>query len=605
MPITSVDKMRLTRYLKEHGIGDIYYLDMCECLGKREKISNLEFLKYFTDCVVSEFQKNDKISVKQVVKLISVVEAFTIWTHEEGQTIEEELLDKIRSFKEFYDEYLNNNQLERDNDIALSIDTTLKTVGELFPTTVKADSVSKYINQISNLEVQIKKLEKELAEMTRLYENLQQSYAKKSEKADNLYAETVSLGKDIRSKDKDIDNLIVTIESLKLKIEELEEELSKVKLDNSTLFGYKEKYEELLKEAELLRMKVAQDDASRRAAIKTSLKETKVETLIYQKLLFEGASLDDIVKYIKENKIATSREEVANLLKRVKSVINISTSSFSLNPIYKVEQPLIVEDEVFSINVPFNCKYYDIMLVSDLHIKEFDRKTLHGFEALNNYCVNYGINLILDLGDFYQGIGTKSLEYENAVKNYKLAEEAVKIIPKADGIYHAILGGNHDQNITSYGFDPIRVLTGEREDFLHLGYNHSVISLNNPIKPLGHFDIHHPHTFDFPIRLDENGIDLGEINQYLDEVYQRQGRSRDDSYIDLIGHTHKSQFNYLGSYYFLPPYLEGGVKKGACHLRIYFDEDSEIKYMVFMPLSFSINKLFQNNEIVYQKVLSK
>ena len=42
-----------------------------------------------------------------------------------------------------------------------------------------------------------------------------------------------------------------------------------------------------------------------------------------------------------------------------------------------------------------------------------------------------------------------------------------------------------------------------------------------------------------------------------------------------------------------------------CHLRIYFDEESDIKYMVFMPLTYSNDKLYKNNEIIYQKTLNK
>jgi len=121
---------------------------------------------------------------------------------------------------------------------------------------------------------------------------------------------------------------------------------------------------------------------------------------------------------------------------------------------------------------------------------------------------------------------------------------------------------------------------------------------------LGKFDIHHPYTFDFPIELDDDGIDLVDINGYLDDIYQKQGRSRDDSYVDIFGHTHRSQVNYPGSYCFVPSFFEGKSRRGACHLRIYFDEESDIKYMVFMPLTIS-DRLVKNTEIIYQKLLKK
>ena len=79
---------------------------------------------------------------------------------------------------------------------------------------------------------------------------------------------------------------------------------------------------------------------------------------------------------------------------------------------------------------------------------------------------------------------------------------------------------------------------------------------------------------------------------------------REDSYIDIFGHMHTSQFNYSDGYCFVPSYFEGGSKRGACHLRIYFDEDTDIKYMVFMPLTIT-DRLIKNTEIIYEKRLTK
>ena len=178
--------------------------------------------------------------------------------------------------------------------------------------------------------------------------------------------------------------------------------------------------------------------------------------------------------------------------------------------------------------------------------------------------------------------------------------------PQDDNIVHFVLGGNHDRNISTYGFDPIKVLTEGREDFIHLGYNHSSIILSSPEADLGQFDIHHPDTFDFPIDLTEDGINPQDIEDYLNTVYERCGQSREDSYFDILGHTHKSQFNCMSSYCYIPSFLEGRGKRGAVHVRIYLDEEKGFKYMVFMPLSYNpTNKLVKNNEIIYQKKLSR
>ena len=106
MPLTGVDKVKLTKYFKEHAIDDLYYYEMCDYLGKRGKIKDFEFLDYFTDCVINEFSKDVKISIKHVAKLISWIGNFVGWMHEEGSTVSDETLDKIRSFDQLYNEYL-------------------------------------------------------------------------------------------------------------------------------------------------------------------------------------------------------------------------------------------------------------------------------------------------------------------------------------------------------------------------------------------------------------------------------------------------------------------------------------------------------------------
>ena len=118
------------------------------------------------------------------------------------------------------------------------------------------------------------------------------------------------------------------------------------------------------------------------------------------------------------------------------------------------------------------------------------------------------------------------------------------------------------------------------------------------------FDLHHPDSFDFPIDLEESSFNSEDLIHYLNGVYNKQGRSRDDSYIDIIGHTHKSQFNFPNSYCYIPAFFEGKSKKGAWHLKIYFDENTDIECMAFMPLNIT-TKLVKNNELIYQKVLKK
>lgn len=597
MAITAIDKIKINKYLKDHSIDDIYYLDLCDYLGKRGKISDIEFLEYFTDCVVNEFRKNEKISLKHIAKIMSIIDAFLCWMHESNSKIQEEVLDKIRNFKDFYLDYQSRNNLKIDTEFVNNdIEAVLKTINDLYPCKIENESISKYINKIEELNEYIKTLQRELNEVNNLYNNLHIEYNKKSDKLENINKEINSFENDIRNKIKEISSLQETIATLNEKIKLLEKMLAKSQEENQKLEQYKVQFEHLKDEVNNLTKKIQDDIIKKENEVKLRIKQLEIESLIYQKILLNESNINEILKYVKDNGLITDRNEIIELLRRMKSKINIQNNSFSQLPTYRITSPAISSNGQFSIDI-LN-KYFDIMLVSDFHIRDFNYEVLNGFDMLNDYCIKNNINLILNLGDFYQGLG--NLDYDNATRNYKIIEQSISLIPKVDGVYHAILGGNHDKSITKYGFDPLEILSNERNDIINLGYTHSTIVLKKTNKILGKIDLHHPDTFDFPIDLDHNGIDLTYLNNYLNRIYNNQNRNREDAYIDLFGHTHKSQLNIANSYYFIPPFFESSSRRGACHLRVYLDEDNKIKYMVFMPLSIT-DKMFKNNEIIYQK----
>ncbi len=609
MALTALDKMNVQKYIREHALGDIYYGNMRETLGrKKDKVTDLDFLDYFVEFVVNELRKNEKVSVKHLSKVVSCAEKILGWVHDENQPVSDETLDKIRSFKEFYDDYLERTGIERDETLSTDyIDSIVEEVNKLYPVdSMDTESVSKYINKVAELEKRIKGLEKELEEASRIYNSLDEEHQKKCTKLASLKDTVQSLEKDVREKTQEITGLNDTITTLSSRIGELEASLSKATLTNVKLSSYKEQYDILRGEVSRLKTIIDTAKKGKEAEVKAKAKHFSIESLIYQKLLFDRCSIDDLVKYIKEHKVNASGVEVADALRCMKKVITLDSSRFSTKPSYKIVTPKLREDGVFEIEVPYGCKHYDVMLVSDFHVREVDAKLLKGYDVLTNYCVRNGISLMLNLGDFYNGFSSHPLDFENAKKNYRVIEQTISKLPEVDGLYHAVLGGNHDKNIALYGFDPIAMMADARSDFINLGYTHSTVTINSPTNYLGAFDIHHPDGFDFPISLDDDGIDITEMNSYLEGIYAKQGRDRDESYIDVFGHTHVNQFNYPGGYCYIPSYFDGGSKRGACHLRIYFDEETNIKYMVFMPLSYSTGtRLDKTNEIVYQKVLTK
>ena len=597
MAITAVDKVKINKYLKEHAFGDICYLGMCEAIGKRQKIDDVEFIKYFTETIINEFQNSDKVSINHMTKLITTVEAFLTWINESNSKIDEEILDKIRSFGDFYQEYIDRTNQEKDFDFYNDyIDDLLKKVDELYLSEIKSESITKYISKIKELEDLVNKLNRELKNAEIIKNSIQSSNEQKSNDIERLSKEITDLRNETKNKSKNIKRLNENIDSLNIEIEQLQKKVVSIEEENILLKPYKEKYEEVFEEVSKLRKEVKDYFKIKKQEEETNAKNREIESLIYSKLLLERVSLDGLLKFVQDNGMVSSKNEIYSLLKNIKSIIKVDESSFSKCPSYKIVSPTIVEDRTFSINVPNECKSIDLMLAADFHIQEFNKKALLQFDMLNEYCVNHGINLILNLGDFFNGLCCKNVDYDNAIKNYRLVEEAISLIPKANGLYHAILGGNHDLSIVKYGFDPLEVLSNNREDIINLGYLHSTIQFENSIKKIGEFDIHHPDTFTLPMSMND---DVTEMNSYLEDVYNRCGRDRSNSYIDIFGHTHINRFNYPESYYYIGPF-----KTCACHVKINFDEDNEIQNMIFMPLSVT-SKLTKNNEIVYQKKLYK
>ena len=605
MALTGFEKMNIMKYLKEHAMGDIYYGNMRDTLGRRrDKVTDVEFLDYFVEYLASEFRKSDKIYITHLTKVVSCVDAILDWVYEGKQDVSEETIDKIRSFKDFYEEYLERTGVNRDDEFyETMILPVVEKVNKLYPSEEVNESLSKYIGKIAALNITIGKLEKELAEALRLQDVAKSDNEKKDRRIDSLMDDVRALEKNVRGKEQEILELSETISELRGRVEELSAELSQVTEANGELSEFKAKYEELVGEVSRLQNVIDEDIKARTAETELQIKHSTMEALMYQKMLFDRIDVDGLLRYLKENGMKTDRSEVVEVLNGMKKVVTLDSSVFSTQPGYKVIQPTLKEDGTFTINVPYGCKHYDVVLTADMHIKDVDGKVLRSYDALIDYCTKNNIHLVLSLGDFFHGVGSYQLDYENAVGNRNVIEKTISDIPAVDGIYYGILGGNHDKNISRYGFDPIKMLSEGREDFLDLGYTHSTVTINSPTSYLGCFDIHHPNDFDFPVDLDDDGIDLEYMNGYLNDIYARQGRDRNDSYIDILGHTHHSQFNYPGGYCYIPEFIDGANKRGACHLRIYFDEDTDIKYMVFMPLSYSTaTRLSKNNEIVYQKV---
>lgn len=278
-----------------------------------------------------------------------------------------------------------------------------------------------------------------------------------------------------------------------------------------------------------------------------------------------------------------TREEITESLKRLKKqVCIINPLSKSVPIIYEVSSPLITTNGNMEINNV--TRTYDLLVTADWHLSpEVEiARTLGKVDSLYNYCVANNINLILNLGDFLdvKPIGDP---YNQYTSNMKLLESIAELFPKDKNIVQAILGGNHDRKMLKLGIDPLKYLEDNRRDFINLGYDNATISFmrDNSSEIIG---IHHPNTVG--LQLDDFVSVREEINNCLKIAYKDAEFNRKDVYMDLFGHFHLPRIDAANHYALVPALmkLNGQNTNGAFHLKLYFNENNNIDYIVIKSI---------------------
>ena len=600
MAITLVDSIKITKYFKENPIGEIYYLDLCEAIGKRGKISDMEFLEYFIDCVIKEFRKNDKISIKYISKLVVTVQSFLEWVSEANIEVDTVLIDKIRSFEDFYDEYLNRTNFDIDlefTDVYLA--SLLEKVNELYPSEMVSESVLYYLNQIELLKEEIAALKRDLEYQKDLYISLEKSVKTKEKEFEKRQQYYDSINTDIQIKESTIKRLEGEVDKLSKKVSQLTIDSENLVIVRNELKRLREELENKSLEVNKLSKIINERDVEIERDKEKLNRDNLIKDLIIGKICEKSCTLEELIEYLKMNEYEVNKQEIYRLIKEIKDKVNLVSPSFGSSPSYKIVAPMVSTNEVLEIEIPQDCKCYDIMLVSDIHLATIAPNTYDSLNLLNDYCYENGIRIILNAGDFFH---FRSSSTSEVIKQFtgceKVVKRAISSYPYREGLYHAVLGGNHDRDALKYGFDPIKKLTDEREDFIYLGYDHAKITFNGNSSIMLH---HLKNKYPEPVgdgKYDTSSI-IGAINSY----YMQNGISRNSSYIDILGHFHKSGFDAFNSLCIMPSYNFDRVINGANHLKVYFDEKKNIKYLVFIPLLKMEDKLIPVTEICYKKLI--
>ena len=126
-----------------------------------------------------------------------------------------------------------------------------------------------------------------------------------------------------------------------------------------------------------------------------------------------------------------------------------------------------------------DCDSFKAMVISDLHIgSKFE--CLDKLNMIYDYCVNNGINIIINAGDILDGINIGREESKKFLNPLEQIEYACEMYPFDKNILNFIVLGNHDiDSLSSFGIDFSTYLRNFRHDLVPLGYGYGRINVKN------------------------------------------------------------------------------------------------------------------------------
>lgn len=616
--LSPADKIKITTFIRNHSGDDIYINDLLASANKYRELDVVEYLVDFVNTRLDEKSK-EQISYNYLEKLINVINAlFFYLVKEKKEKIPNSLLDSLlnRTMN------IKNNFLkksysqESDSIIEKILDTIVEELQEQkkdiedIPAPTEPDNVDERITELSNI---IKDKDKQIKE---LGSSLQQASKENDKVAKKLKEKTSAL----ESTKKELKELNETLSSLKNELKTTQAKCSDLENDKKYVIELQNEIERLNKTIRKLEKEITTlEDTEKQAAIarkeeaerrQKELEQRKksmerIKDYIFKLLCEKDLTIEEIKSQLAKANITLSNDEIKEYLKKIQERINIINQIRTIPIKYGVCSPKCESNLRACINIEEHC--YNVLLVSDMHLKNMDTDILYWLEKLYEYADKNNIYLIINLGDFIDVRTPRGKNVENICKIEALLEEVALKFPKSSKINHALLGGNHDNVTFPLGIDPIKKICDMREDFLYLGHNIGTVYLNkslifNQDKASNYMVVHHPNFRAEPNILDDHNIE--KINAYLNSIYGANGLSRGDQYVDIIGHFHKSSLDIANGICVVPSYFFDRVQNGAWHLKIFFNKENNIDHIVFIPL-ICTKRLTPTSEISYKKTLKQ
>lgn len=606
MALEVVDKMRIGKYLKTTALDELCWGGFFEN-ARKDKYSDYDVLVFLVDSFFTKISSASVTSEKLLMKYLVYINNFFWWANEKKQpAIQVEA--KIRVLEEKYLEYVERTGQEKSENIITTIRSMIEIIDDEFgkEEETKDGEVSKYVASILEMEATIKELTVQLDDARRTIANLEKSKTDNSRKNKKSEDTLNDLKIKVKKYEEEIDSLNKLLEEFKNRANCTQEDYDNLLSKYNSLVSQNDKltaeFKELKKGFDSQTKKL--NKLEKKEEDRAKEKEERKSRLAFEKelddqiiaMLFGGEyTVDQIVKKLNRKDGEYTVSDVSESLERIKlrlSILNPKTITYPQE--YGICAPGVRTHTNLNLNV--KGEVLDILFIGDLHITEITSKVQKRMNAVYEYCAQNGIKYIMDLGDLFDLTRNSVFNAETYAAHQKLLDAIVRHFPQDDNIVHFVLGGNHDRSATAFGFDSIEELANRRDDIVSLGYAHSTIGINGN-KNNECIGVHHPTGWVVDT-IDDFDLGASRINHYLESSCN----GLDRNYVDIFGHFHASRLDTVNGFASIPSLFYDKERSGAWHVKVYLDENKNIKHIVFIQLLAEKN-LYKVSEVGYQKVM--
>lgn len=631
MEIKQVDKVKILGYIRSHSIDDIYFSDLIDEVLNTKKYTVQDITIYFISYVEGSFKK-DNFSDNIILKILKFIHTYFVYFIKDFKGLDPNYIETVNNFQVMYEEYLNRTKGAENEEIVVSISHILSSIksSEIDSSTKVATS-----KETQDLNKRIEELQRKVKECERKIKEYQDNlglYDKKIKHRDNkieelyqeiekqknrvaelnniisAYENSIKELNDILKDNPDDENKkssgIDTLENLKELCKKLLQELSNLKTSYEIILVEKQNLLNRLRELESIKQeynavitrnkelqKEAEAQQQESQEYLQSIMDANIKNLIVKSLFGKERTLDDIFSIVRSNGYPISKEQLANYMRELELLMNISPSRLILGEkVYGIHHAPYKSGENFIVDSS-GAYELDLLFASDFHIFGFNTDArIENYKRLLDYCDANGIKLVINLGDFFDW---SKEGYQCTYDYYNRCLEAIEHLatemPKLDGLHHLVLGGNHDVDNMYLGCDFLGRFVSKRDDFISLGHEDCTLCFNRNAEIKARFLLAHPRET----------IQKCFIANSIDSICRKMGVNESDYDFKFLGHHHSSFLDFERATCIVPSLTVDRIKNGAWHVKVYFTEKG-IADIVFIPLVLD-NELYPTSRILYRK----